>query len=174
MKWNWQHKDWPKFTYDPAQIAPLEEAFLRQSGTLQGTLKHLTEDDKTRLTVDLMSSEAINTSEIEGELLDRDSVQSSIQRNFGLDTNKRRIAPAEQGIAEMMLDLYRTFNARLSHSKMFVWHKMLTSGRQDLHDIGRYRTGDEPMQVVSSSLHKPKIHFMSYRTPSITHYLMIL
>lgn len=159
MKWNWQQKDWPEFQYDSSALSELESHFLRQSGMLQGTLKHIGEDDKVRLTIDLMSTEAINTSEIEGEILNRESVQSSIRRNFGLDTDSRRIPPAEQGIAEMMVDLYRTFDEPLSHSKLFAWHKMLTSGRRDLTDIGRHRTHEDAMQVVSGVLHDPKIHF---------------
>jgi len=159
MKWNWQQNDWPEFRYDASALIKLESRFLRQSGMLQGTLKHIGEDDKIRLTIDLMSTEAINTSEIEGEILNRDSVQSSIRRNFGLDTDNRRIPPAEQGIAEMMVDLYRTFDEPVSHSKLFTWHKMLTSGRRDLIDIGRYRTHEDAMQVVSDVLHEPKIHF---------------
>ena len=159
MKWNWQQNDWPEFNYDSSALSELEGRFLRQSGVHQGTLKHISADDKMRLTIDLMSTEAINTSEIEGEILNRDSVQSSIRRNFGLDTDNRRIPPAEQGIAEMMVDLYRTFDEPLSHSKLFFWHKMLTSGRRDLTDIGRYRTHEDAMQVVSGALHDPEIHF---------------
>ncbi len=159
MEWNWQQKDWPKFHYNSAALNELEGRFLLQSGMLQGTLKHIGADDKMRLTIDLMSTEAINTSEIEGEILNRDSVQSSIRRNFGLDTDNRRIPPAEQGIAEMMVDLYRTFDEPLSHSKLFTWHKMLTSGRRNLTDIGRYRTHADAMQVVSGAMHDPKVHF---------------
>jgi len=159
MKWNWQQNEWPDFRYDSSALSEFESRFLRQSGMLQGTLKHIGEDDKIRLTIDLMSTEAINTSEIEGEILNRDSVQSSIRRNFGLDTDNRRIPPAEQGIAEMMVDLYRTFDEPLSHSKLFTWHKMLTSGRRDLTDIGRYRTHEDAMQVVSGAVYDQKIHF---------------
>jgi hypothetical protein len=57
--------------------------------------------------------EAVTTSEIEGEILDRASVQSSIQRQLGLAADGRRVAPKEQGTAEMMVDLYRTFSAPL-------------------------------------------------------------
>ncbi len=159
MKWNWQQQDWPEFRYNSSALSELENHFLRQSGMLQGTLKHIGEDDKLHLTVDLMSTEAINTSEIEGEILDRDSVQSSIRRNFDLDTDNQRIPPAEQGIAQMMVDLYQTYNEPLSHSKIFTWHKMLTSGRRDLTDIGRYRTHEDAMQVVSGAIHDPKVHF---------------
>jgi Fic family protein len=36
---------------------------------------------------------------------------------------------------------------------------MLMSGRRDLADVGRYRTGAEPMQVLSGAVGSPKIHF---------------
>ena len=70
--------------------------------------------------------EALKTSEIEGEFLNRDSIQSSIRRNFGLETDNHKILPAEQGIAEMMVDLYRNYAKPLSHQTLFAWHKMLT------------------------------------------------
>ncbi|WP_281988974.1 Fic family protein [Aquimarina aggregata] len=36
---------------------------------------------------------------------------------------------------------------------------MLTNGRRDLVDIGKYRTHKEPMQVVSGRLDNPNVHF---------------
>jgi len=159
MIWNWQQKDWPEFRWDAEALERQEQQFLHQAGMMSGCLKHMSEDEKSGLTVELISTEAIKTSEIEGEILDRDSVQSSVRRNFGLDTQARRISPAERGIAEMMVDLYRTFDKPLDHAKMFDWHKMLTSGRRDLEDIGRYRSHGEAMQVVSGQAHDPTIHF---------------
>jgi len=159
MTWNWQDKDWPHFRWDAATLEKLEQSFLHQAGVVSGCLKHMSEDEKSSLTVELISTEAVKTSEIEGDILDRDSVQSSVRRNFGLDTNTRRIAPAERGIAEMMVDLYRSFDRPLDHTQLFTWHKMLTSGRRELHDIGRYRTHEDAMQVVSGYAHDPKVHF---------------
>ena len=52
--------------------------------------------------MEAISAEAVTTSEIEGEILDRASVQSSIRRQLGLASDNRRIGPAEQGIAEMI------------------------------------------------------------------------
>ena len=116
-----------------------------------GAFKHLDDDDKRQLTIELISNEALKTSAIEGEYLDRDSLQSSIQRQFGLSTDNRKISAAEQGIAEVMVDLYRSFDVPLSHNLLFEWHNMLTNGRRDLHDIGRYRTQTDPMQIVSGA-----------------------
>ncbi|MEP2705199.1 MAG: Fic family protein [Roseibium sp.] len=159
MQWNWQQKDWPNFRYDNAALDALETQFLKQSGVVVGTLKHIESDAKDDLVIDLISTEAIKTSEIEGEFLNRDSVQASIRRNFGLDASGKRPTPAEQGIAEMMTALYQTFDDPLSDAMLFQWHKMLTSGRTDLNDIGCYRTHAEPMQIVSGADYAPNIHY---------------
>ncbi len=159
MIWNWQKQDWPHFTYDKEPIEPLEAHFLQHSGILLGSFEHLDHTDKSELTVTLIANEAMKTSEIEGEYLNRDSLQSSIRRQFGLETDKRKVPPAEQGIAQLMVDLYRSFKGPLTHPHLFSWHEMATKGREDLKDVGRYRTHTEPMQVVSGSIYNPKVHF---------------
>ncbi len=158
-KWNWQQNDWPRFRFDKSTLEEREAKFLLHGGLLLGALLHLRDDDKSALTVDLISNEALKTSEIEGEYLNRESVQSSIRRHFGLDTDARRIPPAEQGIADMMMDLYHSFAEPLTHKTMFRWHGMLTAGRRDLKNIGAYRTLNEPMQIISGPIGNPKIHF---------------
>lgn len=161
MKWNWQQKDWPKFTYKKDQLQKLEEEFLYYSGLVFGVYKHLNNQDQETLSIELISDEALKTSEIEGEMLNRDSLQSSIRRNFGLKTDHRKIPPAEKGIADMMTDLYQNFYTKLTHKTLFKWHEMLTNGRRDLQNIGKYRTHEESMQIVSGRLDEPKIHFQA-------------
>jgi Fic family protein len=73
--------------------------------------------------------------------------------------DERRVRPLEQGIAEMMVDLYRSFSEPLSKEMLFRWHTMIVSGRHDLKDVGRFRTGTEPMQVVSGRIDAPRVHF---------------
>ncbi len=159
MQWIWQNKDWPELRFDPQAVAIYESDFIHKAGTLYGTMKHMGEEDERSFTIQLMSEEAVKTSQIEGEIVDRESVQSSIQRQFGLKTPHKKIAPAEQGISEMMIDVYQTYDAPLEHNTLFRWHRMLTQGRQDLGDIGRYRTAEEPMQIVSNRLHKLDVHY---------------
>jgi Fic family protein len=84
MIWNWQQADWPHFTYDSARLAEPDARLLLGAGLLFGAFKHLNENDKSQLTIELISNEALKTSEIEGDYLDRDSLQSSIRRQFGL------------------------------------------------------------------------------------------
>ncbi|MGC1383107.1 MAG: Fic family protein [Candidatus Acidiferrales bacterium] len=159
MTWNWQQPDWPNFTWNRARLEKAEQQFLLCGGVLVGTVKHLPEDDGQQLTVEAMSTEAIATSEIEGEILDRASVQSSIRKQLGLSVEERKVRPAEQGIAEMTVDLYRSFSEPLSQEMLFRWHKMIVSGRRDLKQVGGFRTGTEPMQIVSGRVPEPRVHF---------------
>ncbi len=159
MTWNWQQPGWPHFEWDRIRLQKAEAHFLMASGVFAGTVKHLGDEDREQLTVEAISSEALTTSEIEGEIFDRASVQSSIRKQLGLQTDKRRVKAAEQGIAEMTVDVYRSFAAPLSDEALFSWHRMVMKGRHDLAEAGTYRTSDEPMQIISGPLHKPKVHF---------------
>jgi Fic family protein len=140
-------------------MAAAEEQFLVGAGVVIGAVKHLGADEHSQLLVDWMSGEALTTSEIEGEILNRASVQSSIQRQLGMAGDKRRSSPAEQGIAEMMVDLYRTSSDPVSDDQLFRWHGMVTAGRRDLEDIGKYRTSQQPMQIVSGPIGSERVHF---------------
>lgn len=157
--WNWLLKQWPHFSYDKEVLKELEYIFSQNTGTVLGVLKHVQDTSKDDLLVEILSDEAVKTSEIEGEILNRESVQSSIKKNLGLTVEKRNIPPAEYGISEMMVDLYLNHNKPLTHDQLFQWHEMITNGRRDLSNIGCYRTHEDPMQVVSGRLDKPNVHF---------------
>jgi Fic family protein len=159
MRWNWQQPDWPNFTWNLARLARAEERFLLGAGVLIGTAKHLGGAEREQLTVDEMSIEALTTSEIEGEILNRASVQSSIQRQLGLVTDDCRVAPAEQGISELIVGLYRSVPDPLSTEMLFGWHRMVMAGRKNLLEVGSYRIGADPMQVISGPMYAPKVHF---------------
>ena len=159
FKWNWQHKNWPKFTYDETALKELEYQFVQSSGMALGAFKHVSDDEKDQLLIEVLSDEALKTSEIEGEYLDRDSIQESIKRNLGLTAEKRKLPPSEFGISEMMVNLYQTYDEPLADESFFQWHGMLTNGRRDLMDIGRYRSHEDPMQVVSGRLDKQMVHY---------------
>lgn len=169
MTWNWQKPDWPNFRWDRARLEGAEKQFLVGGGVFVGTVRHLGKEARDQLTIEAMSTEAVTTSEIEGEILDRASVQSSLRKQLGIATDERRVRPAERGIAEMMVHLYQSFAEPISEEVLFRWHRMVMSGSRNLRDVGRYRTGTEPMQVVSGSVHEPRVHFEappSSRVPS--------
>jgi len=159
MAWDWQRPEWPNFAYNSSVLEPLEKQFLLRSGEFVGACKHIGPDDQETLKIELISDEAVKTSEIEGEILNRDSVQSSLRQQLGLGFEAPGVKPAERGISKMMVDLYQNFAAPLADTTMFDWHTMLLTGDTSIRVIGGYRTHPEPMQVVSGPIHKRTVHF---------------
>ncbi len=157
--WNWQKEDWPNFTYDKDVLEHYEQIFLLNSGKLLGIAKHFDDAEQQSILIELISEEALKTSEIEGEFLNRDSLQSSIKKHFGLIKLQNKNYPAENGIAEMMINLFHTSLDDLTNNNLFLWHKLLMNGRSDLDSIGKYRTHKESMIVISDAPHKPNIYF---------------
>ncbi|PHQ81214.1 MAG: cell filamentation protein Fic [Coxiella sp. (in: Bacteria)] len=169
MTWNWQAPNWPNFEYDEKLLVDFETTFLHQAGILVGSFKHIDDQERAILTVNLISDEALKTSEIEGEYLDRKSLQSSIRRQLGLQTDHKTSPPAEQGITEMMIDLFHNFAGPLSDDILCDWHRMIIADRQDVHEIGDYRTHSEPMQVVSGRIDDPNVHFEAPPSHKMSH-----
>lgn len=159
MRWNWEQPTWPDFTYDSEVLAPLERQFLLRSGEFIGAHRHIGAADQDALRIELISDEAVKTSEIEGEILDRDSVQSSLRNQFGLGPERQGVKPEERGVSTMMVDLYRRFAAPLDDRTLFAWHGMLLSSDPTIRVVGGYRTHVDPMQVVSGPDYKRKVHF---------------
>lgn len=159
MAWNWTFPDWPRFTYSAPALEQLEQRFLIASGEIIGAVRHVNADEQDLLRIELLSEEAIKTSQIEGEVLDRNSVQSSLQRQFGLRADTTAARPQERGIAEMMVDVYSTYSTPLAHDTLFRWHGMLMVGNRNIETIGAYRTHSDAMQIVSGQPHDPTVHF---------------
>ena len=159
MPWNWQIPGWPDFRYDAAAIAPLEQRFLLSSGEILGAVHHVSPSERDQLRIDLLSDEAMKTSAIEGEILDRLSVQSSLRRHLGLTPDGYSAKPREQGVAEMMVDVYSTYAEPLTHKTLFRWHSMLLSHDRRLEAIGAYRQHHDAMQIVSGRVERPTVHF---------------
>ncbi len=159
MDWNWQLAAWPDFEWESGHSPELEARYLVAAGRLSGAFGGLAIADAVELRADLLSEEAMETSRIEGEMLDRESVQSSIRRQLGLAVVGRRASPAEQGVSEVMVDAYRNHGDDLSDAKLFHWHSLLMKGKPGLKDVGRYRRSAEAMQIVSGPIHAPTVHF---------------
>lgn len=159
MKWVWELKDWPKFSFDLSTIAQIEEKFWYNAGLLKGLVMHLETDDGDDLKASILSLEAIFTSKIEGEIFNRDSVLSSVKKHLGLKTKNIKVTASEYGAAEMQVDLFKNYQVPLSETMLWAWHEMLMNGRRDLQAIGQYRTHPEPMQIISGNFNKSTMFY---------------
>lgn len=159
MTFNWQQKNWPELSYDLAKVEEKLYLFSEKIGAVSGVLKALPEDTQLTAIIDTMVAEAIKTSEIEGEYLSRNDVMSSIRNNLGLNEKPDLVADKRaKGIGQLMVDVRNTFSASLNQETLFSWHHMLL-GTDNRINAGQWRNSPEPMQVVSGTYGKEKVHF---------------
>lgn len=157
--YNWQQPDWPEFRYDVRVVEDLLFEFSELTGLVAGMLKALPDPVKMETVLDIMVAEAIKTSEIEGEYLSRLDVVSSIRNNLGLNQTPAATKDSmAQGVGELMADARKTYADSLTEEKLFKWHTMLLKEQKRIN-VGVWRSHEAPMQVVSGSLGKEKVHF---------------
>ncbi len=125
------------------------------TGVLSGLSQHLQDDALLTLLV----KEAIKTSAIEGEMISRPDVISSIKKNLGFGAPTLPIKDKRsEGIAELLVKSRTSFEEDLSAEMLFEWHKLLMRGNYSVA-VGAWRAHSEPMQVVSGAMGREVVHF---------------
>ncbi len=89
IKWIWQHPYYPNFHYDKTKLANLISEIDYHRGILDGMSKLFNQDDIRKIEIDTLTDEAINTSLIEGEIFQRESVRSSFRKKLDKDFDAR-------------------------------------------------------------------------------------
>lgn len=156
--------DWPKFRWDHAVLAAPLAAVRHRQGRLIGRMEGLGLELRSEATLQTMTEEVLKSSEIEGEILDRDQVRSSIARRLGMDIGG--LVPADrnvEGVVEMTLDATQNYRQPLSDERLFGWHAALfPTGRSGMHRItvGAWRNDTSgPMQVISGPVGRERMHY---------------
>ena len=162
MAYIWQEAGWPNFTWNVAAFDDRVYAYALEAGRLVGEVQRLSEEEKTDVMIDRMVSEAVKTSQIEGESLDRDDVRSSIRNHLGLNANFVTVRDQRaDGAAALMISVRDHFAEPLTEQRLCEWQDRIIVGRYERGklEVGKWRTLAEPMQVVSGAIGKTKIHY---------------
>lgn len=159
-----ERPDWPRFQWDPERVASLLAQVRHHQGRLLGRMEGLGFSLQSEAVLQTLTQDVMKSSEIEGEVLDKDQVRSSIARRLGMDIGA--LIPADrhvEGIVEMMLDATARYDKPLGEERLFAWHAaMFPTGRSGMHRIrvGAWRDdGHGPMQVVSGPLGREHVHY---------------
>lgn len=155
----WQRPSWPTFRWEAqALLSPLG-----QTRRLQGEVLAQMKRFELKLEADLICEEALTTAAIEGESLNRDHVRSSVARRLGLPTaGLPTPSRPVDGLVDILVDATRGHQHPLTLERLLGWHASLfPTGYSGLIKIptGCFRTGAEPMQVVSGHIGKEIVHF---------------
>lgn len=167
MKYIYQNSDWHKFIWCGEKVLKsLSEVKLAQ-GFLLGKMNSLGFEIKSNALVNVLTENILKSSEIEGEILNPEQVRSSIARKLGLETNNNFTERNVEGVVEMMIDATQNYNEPITKERLCGWHAALfPTGYSGMHKIkiGDYRDDSlGPMQVISGSIGKEKVH---YQAPS--------
>jgi Fic family protein len=160
MKWIWQQSDWPDFRYDQRMLEDRDIAFRINSERLTGRFEALPMAYQEDATIDLMLSEAIKTSAIEGEELDRESVRSSLLSLITSDTLPETSDQKAAGAASLLVDVRKNWQASLTHELLGKWQSMaVPEQRYTSIARGAYRNDPAPMQIVSGPYGRERVHY---------------
>ena len=159
-----QTKDWPHFSWDKDAINAKLVNVNKAAGFLAGRLSAIGFDAQMSAAVETLTHDILASSEIEGVVLNSDQVRSSVARRMGVHI-VGDVEPSHyvEGVVEMMMDATGKYNQPLTDERLFGWHNCLfPTGRSGMEviNVGKYRI--DPMEVVSGTLGREKVH---YRAP---------
>jgi len=163
-RWIWEQEKYPNFTFNDKIINPLIQKAALMQGYLIAFTSFLNGEELKRKQLEVLTDEAISTSAIEGEHLNRDSVRASIRKKLGL-LNLREAAtdPKTDYLIDILVDANTNYDQALDIERIFGWHNALFptgySGFSKIN-VATFR-GEEPMEVVSGGIGQETIHYVA-------------
>lgn len=167
------NQGWPEFRWNDPRVSRPLAAVRHRQGRLIGRMEALGFSLREEAVLHTLTEDVLRSSEIEGEILNKEQVRSSIARRLGMDV--AGLIPADrhvEGVVQMMLDATQNFAAPLTEERLFAWHAALfPTGRSGMSRItvGAWRedaTG--PMQVVSGPIGRERVHFEAPAAPRLS------
>jgi Fic family protein len=171
--------DWPNFRWDHERIGPQLAAVRHHQGRLIGRMEGMGFQFRAEAILQSLTEDVTKSSEIEGEVLDREQVRSSIARRLGMDIGG--LTPIDrniEGVVEMMLDATQRYAEPLTEDRLFGWHSgLFPTGRRGMVRItvGGWRDDRSgPMQVVSGPIGHERVHYEGPSAEKLTHEMRAL
>ncbi len=164
----YDRKGWPKFRWSHEHLAGQLAAVRHRQGRLIGRMESLGFGLRAEATLRTLTEDVLKSSEIEGEVLDKAQVRSSLARRLGMDIGALPLADRQvDGVVEMMLDAAQRYDAPLTAERLFGWHAALfPTGRSGMSRItvGAWRTDSTgPMRIVAGLAGRERVQ---YRAPA--------
>ncbi len=156
--------DWPRFRWNREALSERLAAVRRKQDRLIVRMRDLGFPLRKEAELRTLTLEVLKSSEIEGEVLDKEQVRSSVARRLGVDIGA--LAPEDrkiEGVVEMVLDATREYDKTLTRERLFAWHASLFptgySGMRKIK-VATWRDDAEgPMEIVSGPIGHERVHF---------------
>lgn len=123
MTYIYQNPDWHNFCWRGEKLEKLLFDIKKAQGYLLGKMQVFGFEVQNSANLKILTEDIVKTSEIEGELLNRKSVCSSIARKLGIsEVQQAQSTRSIDGIVEMMLDAAKNHNKPITKERLLGWH----------------------------------------------------
>lgn len=166
----WQEPGWPVFTWRSEVVIEALSRCNFKRGQFLGRVASLGLDQGLSARAEVLIAEVMQTSAIEGQNLDPNSVRSSVARRLGLpEAGLPKTDRYTEGLVEVLLDATGNHGQPLTPERLHGWQAALFptgfSGLQRLV-VGDFR-GDPAMQVISGPIGREKVHYEAPPGPRV-------
>ena len=165
VQWIWQQPDWPNFTVDADALAVSLRDVTQLQGKLLGKVESVNDQGTTSTQLDTLLQNIVQSSAIEGESLNVESVRSSLAKRLGVEAaGLTKTSAQTEGLADLLVDATQNYEEPLTQDRLFQWHRYLfpepegNEFQSVIIKVGLLR-GEEPMQVVSGPHERRTVHF---------------
>ena len=160
-KWNWQHSDWPNFTWDRQHTQARLLSVYHKQGYVAGLANSL---NSTRALITKALTENIVASfAIEGEYLDATVISDEIERGLGRAfscDDAKSVGILEGNAAALISNVFDKSSQDLTLHRLGMWQRCMFERTYSSAQIGQPATWrTEDIKVVSGGTYDRKIHF---------------
>ena len=171
-----EQKDWPNFIWNNDELFDIITKVSFKQGELLGKMQSLGFDFRQEALLNNLTEEITKSSEIEGELLNKDEVRSSIAKRLNIHNTKPINSSHHiDGMVEIMIDATHNFDTALTYERLCGWHAALfPTGYSGMYKIKTacYRDDkDGPMQVVSNNKGREIVYYEAPQAILIEKYM---
>lgn len=165
IKYIWQHRSWPDFFFSSQDLLPYLGQARQAQGKILARMKAFGASLISQAQIEILTEEAVQTSAIEGDLLKRDSVRSSVARHLGLEEAALKESDRHiDGLVKILIDATQNYDKPLVAKRLYSWHGALfPTGYSGLHKIRVGKWRNQPMRIVSGPVGRERVH---YEAPS--------
>jgi Fic family protein len=161
-------KDWPYFVWNQAGLSEPLVQLRHLEGRLIGGMESIGFHIQDETVLQVLTQDVVKSSEIEGEILDKTLVRSSVARHLGMDIAGLKNTDRNiEGGVEMMLDAIQKFDEPLTKERLLQWHTLLFPSENKRITVGEWRKGI--VQVVSGRIDKETVHFEAPSAERVDH-----
>ena len=157
MKYIYNDPNWPSFTWDKVRVLESLSKTKYAQGLLLGKARALGFGYQEEATLNTIIEDVTKSSEIEGEILNKEQVRSSIAKRLGINTaGSIYVERNVEGVVEMMLDATQNHDKIFTIDRLFSWQAAIfPTGFSGMHKIitGIFRDDAKgSMQVISGAV----------------------